>query len=361
MATSDVIVVGAGVIGCAVAHELARRGAKVRIFDSRTVAGGATQASAGVLAPLIEGDEHTTLRDLGLRSLALYDGFVAHAAEDSGLSVEYRRCGTIEVATTEAAAERLRRRAAGAPGLQWLEPQSAREIEPTLSTSLAGGLLIPQHGYVAAGALTEALAWGAVRYAAQLETGHRVVSVATTAGGVAVMTEDGTRWPAGDVVLCAGSWHGQIDTGTTVRTSVKPVRGQLLRLTWQGMPPSRVVWGADCYIVPWNDGTVLVGATVEDVGFDERTTAAGVRDLLDAACELLPEAWGATFVEARAGLRPATADGLPIIGRSPASPRVIHATGHYRNGVLLAPLTAQLVADLVLDDVVDDALKLVAP
>jgi glycine/D-amino acid oxidase-like deaminating enzyme len=122
-----------------------------------------------------------------------------------------------------------------------------------------------------------------------------------------------------------------------------------------------VLWGKDCYVVPWRDGTVLVGATVEEVGFDERTTAAGVRDLLDAICELLPEAWGASFLEARAGLRPATADGLPIIGRSTHIPALVYATGHFRNGVLLAPLTSTLIADLVLDGKADPALALTAP
>jgi glycine/D-amino acid oxidase-like deaminating enzyme len=122
-----------------------------------------------------------------------------------------------------------------------------------------------------------------------------------------------------------------------------------------------VIWGSDCYVVPWENGTVLVGATVEDVGFDERATAAGVRDLLDAVCELLPEAWRSTFVEARVGLRPATTDGLPVMGRSRDVPGLVYATGHYRNGVLLAPLTAQLVADLIVDGREDPLLAPLRP
>jgi glycine oxidase len=113
--------------------------------------------------------------------------------------------------------------------------------------------------------------------------------------------------------------------------------------------------------VPWNDGTVLVGATVEDVGFDERTTAAGVRDLLDAVCELLPLAWGATFLEARVGLRPATDDGLPVIGPLDAEPRILYATGHYRNGILLAPVTASIVAEWLIDGHADEALAALKP
>ena len=126
-------------------------------------------------------------------------------------------------------------------------------------------------------------------------------------------------------------------------------------------PATRVVWGTDCYIVPWSDGTVLVGATVEDVGFDERTTAAGLRGLLNAAVDLMPGLEHAEFREARAGLRPKTADELPAIGRSSTMPHVFYATGHYRNGVLLAPLTARLVADLVLEGKTDGDLAFLQP
>ena len=166
---------------------------------------------------------------------------------------------------------------------------------------------------------------------------------------------------ADQVGIAAGSWSAQLALDDAAAASVRPIRGQLLRLKWSGDQLSRVIWGPDCYLVPWQDGTVLVGATVEDVGFDERATAAGVRDLLDAACELLPDAWRASFVEARVGLRPASGDGLPIIGRSASFPSLVYATGHYRNGVLLAPLTARLVADLVIERRTDPLLWPLTP
>lgn len=150
------------------------------------------------------------------------------------------------------------------------------------------------------------------------------------------------------VVLAAGSWAGQVAINGLPGVDVKPVRGQLLHLAWPTSQPLRhVIWGADCYIVPWLNGRVLVGATVEDAGFDERATAAGVRDLLEAGCSLVPHLWQASFAEVRVGLRPATPDGMPIVGRSTAVPGLIYATGHYRNGVLLAPLTAAIVRDIV--------------
>ena len=143
---------------------------------------------------------------------------------------------------------------------------------------------------------------------------------------------------------------------------MKPVRGQLLHLAWPTAQPLRhVLWGTDCYIVPWLNGRVLVGATVEDAGFDERATAAGVRDLLEAGCALVPHLWQASFEEVRVGLRPGSPDGLPILGNSQIIPGLIYATGHYRNGVLLAPLTAALVKALVMDDASDPALDVTNP
>jgi glycine oxidase len=359
----DVIVIGGGIIGCAIGRELARRGATVRIFEARAVGAGATQASAGVLAPYIEAHDRGPLFDLTVRSLAMYDQFVRDVAAESGIAVEYRRCGTLEVATDQAQADRLKSIAAACPDegiMRWLDPPALRALEPGLSQAIRGAISIERHGYVAAGSLTEALAWAALRHGAQIEASHRAAGVRAGAR-LAIRTEDGAEWSADYVVVAAGSWSAQIATGERAAASVRPVRGQLVRLRWQAAPLTHIVWSPDCYIVPWQDGVVLVGATVEDVGFDERATAAGVRDLLDAVCDLFPDAWRATFTEARVGLRPATADGLPIIGRSPSNPGLVYATGHFRNGVLLAPLTAHLVADLVMDGREDPILDAVRP
>jgi glycine oxidase len=167
---------------------------------------------------------------------------------------------------------------------------------------------------------------------------------------------------SGSVVLAAGSWSGEIPIdGVADRAPVRPVRGQLLYLAWPGVPLRRVTWSSRCYLVPWDDGTVLVGATAEDAGFDERATAAGVRDLLEAVCDVTPQAWSAGFAGARVGLRPATTDGLPILGASARLPNLMYATGHFRNGVLLAPLTAQLVADALLENRIDPMMTPLAP
>jgi glycine oxidase len=356
-------VVGAGGSGGAGAQERARRGARVRVFDGRDVAQGATQASAGVLAPYTEGHAGTPLLDLGARSLALYDDFVRRARDESGLDVPYARTGTLEVATDEAAAARLRERAAGGGAFgrgTLLDASSLRDAEPQLAADVALGLLTTEHGFVAAGALTHALAESARRNGAVFDCARTVTAIDRTDGGLAVRA-GGEMFSADSVVLAAGSWSGRIGDADPGRVPVRPVRGQLLHLEWPAGPPARVVWGPRCYLVPWPDGSVLVGATVEEAGFDERATVTGVHDLLEAACDLVPQAWRAAFRGVRVGLRPGTPDEVPIIGPSNRVPGLFYATGHYRNGVLLAPVTARLVADFVLDNRADPALETTRP
>ena len=361
---SDIIVVGAGIVGAAVAYELARRGVEVRIVDERTVGMGATQASAGVLAPYIEAREDSAFLSLTVRSLELFDEFIPRVSADSGIQVPYKRTGTIDIA---ASAEDMRAIEANAALLAgrgvnavMLDASGVRAEEPQVSADAVGGLLIETHGFVAAGELTRALVAAARARGAQLVEQSRVERIATTKDGAVVETSRGSL-RAGAVVFAPGSWAGRIPVDGVKAIPVRPVRGQLMSLAWSGPPLRRVTWSSRCYMVPWDDGTLLLGATVEEAGFDERATVAGVRDLLDAACEIVPQAWSAGFRGARVGLRPATSDGLPIIGASSAVPNLVYATGHYRNGVLLAPLTAMLVADAMLESRIDPLLAAVDP
>ena len=363
-AASDIIVIGAGIVGCAVAYELARRGASVEIVDDRPAGMGATQASAGVLGPYVEARAEGALLDLTSRSLELFDEFVRSVSADSGIQIRYRRSGTVDVATDEdqlscllAVADLLARR--GVPA-ELLDRRGVHDVEPHLATGVVGGLLIPTHGFVAALDLSRALVAAARRHGAQLIEHGRVVRICRDGSDLRVETDRGSLGASG-VVVAAGSWAGQIEVEGATRVPVRPVRGQLLQLAWSGPPLRRVTWSERCYLVPWDDGTLLVGATVEEAGFDERTTVAGIRDLIEAATELAPQTQAASFQSARVGLRPASADLLPVVGSSVVLPNLMYATGHYRNGVLLAPLTAELVASVMLDAAHDPALELMRP
>jgi len=299
-----------------------------------------------MLAPYVEAHERTAMLDLCVRSLNLYDDWIAAVRSESRVDVEYRQIGTLEVALDRAHADTLRAASERREGIErtWLDAERAARDYPALG-GVTGALFTPAHGYVAAEQAAAALAASAESRDA---TFHRAtVKRIDRQGASLTVTTSSHQIDADAVVLAAGAWTNAIEG---VRTPpLRPVRGQLLNLRWQGQPLTSIVWGPECYIVPRIDGTLLAGATVEDVGFDERTTAAGVRDLLDAVCELLPGAWGASFLGARVGLRPATPDGLPAIGPDPDVDGLVHASGHYRNGVLLAPITAKLIADWIVD------------
>jgi glycine oxidase len=343
---TDVAIIGAGIIGCAVAEELGRRGARVAVFDAREVGAGATQASAGILAPYVEGHQRGPLLEQGVRSLALYDAFVERLTA-SGVAIEYRRCGTLELADTEERFESLRRSSEGAPDpVEWVPREALAGFEAGVSADLPGARFCQSHGYVVVHQLLEALVASARGSGVGFHEHATVAHVERNGERFTLRTTAGD-FTASAVVVCAGGWSSQLEFAAELEDRVRPIRGQLVRLRWRGEPLRHILWSSGCYIVPWQDGTVLVGATAEDVGYEERATVTGVRDLLDAACEVMPPLWNADFLGVKVGLRPASTDGLPIVRASERTPGLLFATGHYRNGILLAPLTAVQVGDLI--------------
>jgi glycine oxidase len=364
MRDCDVAVVGAGVIGASVAYELAARGASVTLLDCRGTGLGATQAAAGMLVPYLEGFGRPLL-PLATKSLAMYDAFVDRVSRDAGIGVGYCRTGSLQAVTVDQELDELQGIAAEAraAGLdcELLDARAAHEAEPQLSPEVSGALLIKSHGFVVAADLSGALVAAAIKHGVRVRVPARARHIERRGDDISVHLESDAPVTARSVVLAAGSWSADIEVAGIPRLPIRPIRGQLLQLATDGLALRRIVWGPRCYLVPVSSSSILVGATVEDAGFDERTTVAGVRDLLDSACDLVPQLWRAAFVGARVGLRPATTDGMPIIGRSAIMPGLVYATGHYRNGVLLAPLTARAVADLVLDNRDDPLLTAAAP
>ncbi len=363
MGSCGIAVIGCGVVGASIAYELASRGADVEVIDARGAGLGATQASAGMLAPYVEGFGRPVL-DMAALSLSMYDDFVARVMRDGGRPVHYRRTGSLQVAVSEEAAAGLAATAAAASSrgvrCSLLDAAQTREAEPQLTPEVSAGLLIDEHGFVSATDLVGAAVAAAIECGARVRAPERARSLARSSAGVDIQLEH-DRLQAKQVVLATGCWSGQIDIGGASGLPVRPVRGQLVEISSPPTPLARITWSERCYLVPAAEGRVLAGATMEEAGFDERPTVAGVRDLLEAASDLVPILWQQTFGGTRVGLRPATPDEMPIIGRSSRIPDVILATGHFRNGVLLAPLTARLVADLALDGREDPLLAAASP
>ena len=359
-----IVVIGAGIVGACVADALARRGCDVTVLDMRSPGRGATQASAGVLAPFIEADERSPLFRLAVRGLDRYESFIAELRERAGTAIEYARTGTLEVALTTEEFDHLEvaKRVLDAHRVDstWLDGTSLRAFEPTTSPSAIAGLHTHAHGFVGVASMIKALVESARLAGASFEQPVEAVRIDETSTTVTVTAGD-RSYAADWVVIAAGSWTNRIRVSGATLPPVTPIRGQLLHLGWNGTLPLRSVWGTQCYTVPWSDGTLLLGATVEDVGFDERSTVAGVHQLTTAIRRLLPASEGATVESIRVGLRPATPDGVPYIGPLGAAPRVVMATGHYRNGVLLAPLTADLVSALIVDGSTDPMLEATSP
>jgi glycine oxidase len=347
-----------------VAESLARAGVDVTVLDMRSPGRGASHASAGMLTPYIEAEGHAPALDLALRSLWLFDAFVSDLKEIAP-RVEYARTGTLQIALDEDDAARLiehgQALAESGVDVQWLDEHSLRAFEPSVTPAALGGLFTAGHGFVGVATLLAALIERAKRRGATFEWPVEVSGIETTAEGVSINC--GVRTFAADAaVLAGGSWSRRVRIAGVPALPVRPVKGQLLHLHWcEGDQPRRVVWGPNCYAVPWADGSLLVGATTEDVGFDESATVSGVHGLTAAAVELLPHASGARFEVVRVGLRPALPDDLPAIGPFAAAPRVVAATGHFRSGVLLAPVTAEMVTRYLIEGVEDPAFAFTTP
>lgn len=364
-----VAVIGAGIIGAAIADALAVRNARVALYDMRRPGAGSSQASAGVLCPYVEAKPGSPLLALGARSLGMWNDWVAQIRSRTRAPFHYDRSGTLEVALGADEAAHLSAVSAWltAEGVahEWLEGADLRRAESQVSESAQAGLLIKDHGFVQVTALVTALMASARQHGATCETPTEIIHVEQKRDVVHVRSADQSPAEAQEVdqvVIAAGPWSRRVRVAGAPVFDVRPIRGQLLHLHCPSNSlPHSSVWGPRCYTVPWPDGSLLVGATVEDVGFDERSTVAGVRDLLDAVGELLPAAWQASLHEVRVGLRPATADHLPLLGPLDRHPRIILATGHYRNGVLLAPYTAHAISRLILDNERDPMLELTRP
>ncbi|MEX2158751.1 MAG: glycine oxidase ThiO [Dehalococcoidia bacterium] len=358
---ASVVIVGAGIVGCAIAYELSRRGVASVVLDSRRAGMAATNAAAGIVAPLAEFQRPGPLVRFGLEGLRRYPVWRDRLLEDvPDIDVELDMCGVLRVAFEEDELAELRR------GLRYreelgvelieLDQQMVRDAEPRLSERIVGGVLCPDEGHLSNQLFTLALTRAAKQRGARIVEGAPVTGFETSGSRVAAV-----RTPRGDfacdrVVLAAGAWTGQIAKRLRAHVPVFPVRGQMLALGRMVTPIHAVVWGPRGYVLPRANGLVFAGSTVEQVGFRIRTTQRGLAQVRRGAFELVPQLRHAREHFSWAGLRPGSPDGLPLLGALSGWDNVTLATGHYRNGILLGPITGELIADLIVSDRVPEAL-----
>ena len=350
MRSPEIVVIGGGAVGLGIAWRLAQRGLPVQVLDSdQNVA--ASVVAAGMLAPVTEvhyGEE--ALLALNIASSELYPTWVAELEEATGVGVGYERCGTLMVARDADDNEGLDHvfRFQEELGLkvERLRGRECRALEPSLVRGARGGILVEGDHRIDPVALVAALQVACER-AGVVRSSARVVSLHIGDGGLGgVLLADGALVPCTGVVIAAGCWSAALLPPGAL--PVRPVKGQLLRLRAGGGAPAphRNIRGLDAYIVPRADGRVIVGATVEEAGFDTSARAGAVQQLLDDAYELIPAVAEYGFEGVAVGLRPAAPDNAPLLGATEV-PNVYVATGHYRNGILLTPITADRVAELV--------------
>lgn len=346
-----VVIVGGGVMGCAAAYELSRRGVRVTVLERSVSGAEASSAAAGILGAQVESHHPGPMTELGLASLALYPSLAKDLERISGVALGYRRSGVLKVAYTQADVNELSRRSAWQKRarlpLEKLGGKELRRREPALGPELAGGLWFERDATLDPRALLSALRISADKSGAQFRSGSFVKRVAEEGGrAVGVELADGSVVHGSHVVLAAGSWTSLVTRSASDAPRVVPARGQIVELNTRVPVLSSVVFGPDCYLVPRADGRVLIGSTLEFVGFKREVTAGAVAKLLAAAIRLVPALAGAELTASWSSFRPYTADELPLLGPS-ATPGLIFMSGHYRNGILLAPVSAKIVAACV--------------
>ncbi|MBI2911984.1 MAG: glycine oxidase ThiO [Chloroflexi bacterium] len=347
-----VVIVGAGVIGCATACELGRRGVPSLVLDAAAEPGEASRAAAGMLSPPSETALPAPLYELGLASLRLFADLAPDLKERTGIDVGYRILGKLRLALSEAEVPELRAAAnwqakVGWPRT-WLEGQALADAEPQAARAVAG-ILSQVEGQVNPARLLAALRSAATGMGARFQTGVQVTGLVGDGGRVrGVVSATGERYAGDQVVLAAGAWTGAMGRWCGQEWPLEPVRGQIAALEMLPLPVQRPVFGPHGFALP-RDGLVLVGSTVERAGFDPRVTVEGLESVLSTGQGLVPALAGASYRTSWAGLRPGTADGRPLLGAVGGWEGLFVATGHFRSGIVLAPITAQIMADLICD------------
>ena len=349
MKNFDVAIAGGGVIGGSIAFELCRAGLRVGVFDRQQPGQEASWASAGIISPAPESPGMIALVPLGKASVALYPEFVAQVEEASGKNTGFRPKGTLAALFSRDTKEELSTIIALHHGLglkaEPLRPDDARELEPSLSERVEAAVLRPDECSVDNRALTEAVLEGARRNGTEIFPGNGAKAIWREGNRCKGLVLQNGKIEAKWTIIAAGCFSAAIE-GAGAFAPVNPAKGQMVALRADDVAIERVLWSEGVYLVPRNDGRIVSGSTVERAGFDKRPTAGGMHRILSAAIDLVPGLANAHVVETWAGLRPDSPDHLPILGPTELDGLLV-ATGHFRNGILLTPITARLMREWI--------------
>jgi glycine oxidase len=366
--TAGVAIIGGGVIGLAVARALALRGVRdVLLIERSSLGAEASSAAAGMLAPQAEANRAHEFFYLTCRSRDMYPAFAAALLDETGIDIELETAGTLYLAFTEHDATELQKRyewqtTAGLP-IEKLNAEGVRQLEPAINEDVRAALKFPLDTQVENRRLISALVATNERLGVRMETGTAVTSLKIERDRVSGIETSRGFIATDAVVIAAGAWSSLLGTGDKAlpQLRIKPVRGQMLCFQ-PHVPLSRhVIYSPRGYVVPRRDGRLLAGSTTEHAGFEKQVTAAGVQSILAAALEISPGIASLPLTDAWAGLRPRAADTLPVLGPCAEIAGVYYATGHYRNGILLAPITGELIAGAVVDRTFPAALEIFSP
>lgn len=349
---ADVIIIGGGIIGVACAYALTRAGVRRVVLIERGELGRqASRAAAGMLAPQAEAEGPGPFLDLCLAARDRYRTLAGEARDATGEDIEYCNWGLlylVDPAVQEAARGRAAWQRAAGLRVEEVSGQSLRSLEPCLNPEIGGALFFSDEAHVRPCAVVRALTAGARAGGAQIFEQVEAVDFILSEDRLrGVKTKEETIL-SDTIVACAGAWTGRLLDLLGHKLPTEPVRGQIVRARFERPPLTHLVWGPLGYLVPRLNGEVLVGATVERAGFNSTPTLEGVAGLCEAAKTMAPGLMAGPFDKAWAGLRPRLPDGLPAIGRFTDIPNLYVAAGHYRNGILLGPLTGELIAGLVM-------------
>lgn len=354
----DVVVIGGGVIGCSTAYYLAKKGARVTVLERGLIGAHASSAAAGILGAQSEMDVPGPMSEFCLKSRSMFPALASELYRLTGIDIELVRAGVLQIAWNQEEAAILRKRGAWQRDrgevADWWDKERVRSVEPAVSDQIEGALYIPGDFHVSSSRLTRAFSYAAELLGAELIERCEVTSFHIEEDRICEVESDRGTFHAEHVVLAAGAWTAALAKQLGARLPIVPMKGESLAIFPRKARFERTLLAEGCYLVPKADGKVIVGATERRGDFTEWVTTDALRRLTSKAIRLVPELADSNFIRAWASVRPSSPDGLPYVGRLGHYRNLFVATAHFRNGILLSPITGQRIAELIAGEDVPD-------